>query len=550
MALLLLLSTAAPAVAQTSGTPLVTLTHEYVINEFGSGYLNDTFTFHNNGTSTAQIPSFQLGIPDTVASHAVAFALSPATGYTESQSDNGTVTTVTVAPNSPTLAAGTSSTVSVEAYLDNVLNITADSSTPFGAVVLLSPSVNIEINTLNLVVEVPTSGTLSPAPSEFIPSLSASPPSYGLTSYNVTPKIATQWSRLIDTDQAFFLPVQVTSVIRTVVPGTSSFPQIVDKITLRNLATYTISNLPLTLLSSSITTVTIVPWTNPPTINPTVVALTNGELTLTASPFSAPIQAGDNFTFAMEYSIPSSMVKTSGSTVSVSLPYVLPIPIVVSSYTVTTQLPAGMHAVGQSETVKANATPITQGTITVSYSVNAGWAAGQALPAAALVFAVAFLAVVIRPAKREEKKAEEEEETVSDMLADLIKGLEEKIALFGQFQGGAAGKSQGGVSRAEFVKVRNEIDALKTRAVNRLNEIRQGGGTKRFLDLLGQIQEAEREEDRAAKDVLNLYDQYHGRRMREDTFRRLLPNYRKRYDAAANRLSDLLNLAQREGKQA
>ena len=73
--LLLLVSLAAPVGAQTSGTPIVTLDHEYYINEFGAGLLNDTFVFQNNGTSTIQVPSVQLGIPDTVYSHTVAYAV-------------------------------------------------------------------------------------------------------------------------------------------------------------------------------------------------------------------------------------------------------------------------------------------------------------------------------------------------------------------------------------------------------------------------------------------------------------------------------------------
>ena len=551
VAILLLVSLAVPVGAQTSSVPTVTLTHDYIINEFGFGILNDTFTFRNNGTSTAQIPTFQLGIPDTVASHAVSYALLPETGYTETRTNNGNVTMVTVTPSSPTLAAGTTSSVSLETYLTNVLNITAGSTTPFGALLLLSPSVSMKVNTLNLIVEVPTGGTLSPAPPTFIPALSSTPPTYSLTTTNVTPVISTVWSKLTDSDQAFFLPVQVTGVVRTIIPGTNSYPLVQDKITLRNLASYSISNLPLTLLSSSISTVTIEPFSTPPTINPTVVTLTSGNLAMSNAPFSAPIQAGDNFTFAMEYSVPSSMVKTSGSTVTVALPYILPIQAVVDSYTVTTQLPSGMHPVGSAETVKDNATPINQGTVNVSYSVSTGWAADQALPAASLLFAATFVVLALRrPERVKKEEVEEEEETVTDMLPDLIKGLEDKISLFGQFQTQVTGKTQGAVTRAEFSKIRNEIDALKTRAINRLNEIRQTAGSKRFLDLLGQIQDAEREEDRSAKDLLNLYDQYHSRRMREDTFRRLMPNYKKRWEAATDHLSDLINLAQREGKQA
>ena len=551
VALLLFVSLAAPAVAQTSGTPVVTLTHQYIINEFGFGFLNDTFTFHNNGTTTVQVPSFQLGIPDTVASHAVGFTVRPASGYTDSQTDNGSVTTITLTPSSPSLAPGAHTTVGVDAYLANILNITAGSATPFGALLLLSPSVNIKLNTLNLLVEVPIGGTVTPAPAGFIASPDSSPATYSITKTDVTAAILTQWAKVTDTNNAYFLPVQVTSVVRTIIPGTNGYPEVQDLVTLRNLASYSISSLPLSLLSSSITTVTIVPSASPPVINPTLVTLTTGALSLSTPPFSAPIKAGDNFSFAMVYGVPHSLVKTSGSTVTVTVPYILPIQGIVQNYTLDVMLPSGMLPVGVTRISVPNATSLSTGTTTVSYSVSTGWAADRAVPIASVLFAAAFIVLVLkRPESEGKEEDEEEEERVVDMLPDLIKGLEDKIALFSHFQITVAGKAQGAVSRVEFNKIRNEIDSLKTRSINRLNEIKQTAGSKRFLELLNQIQDAEREEDRAAKDLLNLYDQYHGRRMREDTFRRLLPNYRKRWDAAANRLSDYLNQAQEEAKQA
>ncbi|MGD0637147.1 MAG: hypothetical protein ABSA72_03795 [Nitrososphaerales archaeon] len=550
--LLLLVSLAAPVGAQAGGTPIVTLDHEYYINEFGAGLLNDTFVFQNNGTSTIQVPSVQLGIPDTVYSHAAAYAVLPASGYSlSSPADNGTVTTFTITPDSPSLAAGAHTRVELETYLNNILNITAGATTPFGSLLLLSPSVNMEVNSLNLVVVLPNGATLISPPSSFIAAPTSSPPTYSITKVDVTPTILTKYSDLNATNQAYFLPIKVTSIVSTIIPNSNGYPQIQDLVTLRNLASYTISNLPISLLSGSITSVTIVPWSTPPTVDPTVVSVTNGAIALTSAPFSAPIQAGDNFTFAMQYSVPSSLVKTSGSTVTVSLPYTLPIQAVVGSYTVTSLLPSGMHSVGNSKTVVSNATPINQGSISISYSVSTGWGAAQAVPAASLLFAVVFIILALkRPEGEKKEEDEEEEKTVTAMLPDLIKGLEDKVALFSQFQTDVAGKSQGAVTKAELVKVRNEIDSLKTRAINRLNEIRQTAGSKRFLELIGQIQDAEREEDRSAKDLLNLYDQYHGRRMKEETFRRLLSNYRKRWDASTDRLSDLLNLAQREGKQA
>jgi hypothetical protein len=70
------------------------------------------------------------------------------------------------------------------------------------------------------------------------------------------------------------------------------------------------------------------------------------------------------------------------------------------------------------------------------------------------------------------------------------------------------------------------------------------------LEITSQIGEAEREENRSSKDLVNLYEQYYTKRMRQETFEKLLPSYRRRLDEATNRLSDVLNAAQRESKQA
>ena len=111
-----------------------------------------------------------------------------------------------------------------------------------------------------------------------------------------------------------------------------------------------------------------------------------------------------------------------------------------------------------------------------------------------------------------------------------------------------AKKSQGAVSR-RLHKIRNELDSLKSRATNRLNEVRQAADSQRYLDLLNQLQEAEREEDRAAKDLLNLYDQYQSKRMREETFKQAPPELQ---EAARRRHQPPVGPAEpgAEGRQA
>jgi len=551
LAVLLLAPLVSTAAAQSSGAPVITLDSQYILT--GSGYVvvNETLTFANNGTSTLQIPAVQLGIPDSIASHSVGFEVSSNDVYSKTSTDNGSITTFTITPGSPTLAAGSSSSVSLKSYFSGMLNITAGASGNLTALVLLSPSLNLKVNTLERQVQVPSEGAVKGLPSVFVAAPAPTFELYSSTESNVTASIQTQSVTISETSQTAWQPVQVYSVIRTILPASNGVPQVEDKVTLRNLASYAITNLPVSLLASGVTNVTIVPSSSTPLIDPTPVTLTDGALNIADAPFQGQIQAGDNFTFAMVYGLPKTDFSTSGDTVSVAIPNTLPIQAITQNYTVTMALPSGMHADGATSKVVTNATEIIPGTVTLQYTISPGWAAGQAVPAATLLFAAAFIILAFRRTQTvAEEEEEEEDEELSDLLADLIKALEEKISLFQQFQTDVAQKAQGTVPRGDFNKIKNELDALKLRATNSLNAMRQAAESQKYLGLLNQLQEAERAEDRAAKDLLNLYDQYQSKRMREDTFSRLLPSYKKRLDSATNHLSDLLNLAQREGKQA
>ena len=558
-ALLLLASLVAPALAQTSGSPQISLTHQYRVTGLGYGILNDTITFTNNGTSVEQIPQVQLGIPDNVSAHSTGFFVTPSDQYTMSNSDANGVLVFTITPVSPSLAANTSSTVSLKTYLSGILNITAGTNTKWNALLLLTPSLNEEVSTLKSQVIVPESAAFVPVPSiagvSFNSTLGETPPSYTLSERNVTPRITTENSVFNDTNQAVFIPIQVYGVLRTIVPSTNGLPQVQDTVTLRNLAYYSISSLPVALLLSNTTTVTILPSTVTPTINPTVVTLANGALSLTAAPFEAAIAPGDNFTFTMAYTVPRSEVTTSGTTVSVAIPYTLPLRALVQNYTVRLQSPDGVSGVGKTLVHTNDASPLTPGNVTVAYRINTGWGADEAVPAASLVFGATLILLAVRGSstvseEESEEGAEEGKKETSTKLADIIKALEDKLALIDASVTAFAAKPQGAVTRAEFLRVRTDLDSLKSRAFHRINETKQTTDSKRLRDVLTQIQEAEREEDRAAKDLLNLYEQYHGKKMREETFERLLPNYKKRLSSATNRVSDLLNMAQKESVES
>ena len=401
VALLLLASFASTAAAQTSGTPVITLNTQYILN--GSGYvvLNETVTFDNNGTSSLQVPTVQVGMPDNFTSHSTGFVLSSAGHYSQTSSDNGTVTTFTISPTSPTLTAGSSSSVSLKAYLpvSAVSNMTATVAGNLSATVLLNPSFNMKVNTLDREVVVPLQGTVMGLPGGTDAYVYAPTPTFDLYSSqetNVTPSIETQNVTISETSQTAWQPVTVYSVLRTIIPSSNGVPQVEDLVTLRNLASYSITTLPVTLLASGVTNVTVLPAASTPTIDPTVVTLTNGALSISNFPYESQIQPGDNFTFAMLYSLPKSDFSTSGDTVTVNLPYTLPVQAIVQNYSVRISVPSGMHTAGETRYLVTNATDVTQGTISLQYTVSPGWAANQALPAATLIFAAVFIVLAFR----------------------------------------------------------------------------------------------------------------------------------------------------------
>ena len=130
----------------------------------------------------------------------------------------------------------------------------------------------------------------------------------------------------------------------------------------------------------------------------------------------------------------------------------------------------------------------------------------------------------------------------------MIKAFDEKTTLINGLWPEIEGKDPNEVGKAYFDELRGRLDSFRSRALQRLNEVKQKSSSQRFSEVVNQIQTTEREVDRAAKDKLNLYQQYYLRQMRKEVYERLLPQYTKRLERALNQLSDELHTVQREAK--
>ena len=531
----------APAFGQaappSSGTASVTLSHYYMITGLGFGVLNDSFTFKNNGTSAVQIPTLQVGLPPKVSARITGLILSPSGHFALSQSQSNGNTTVTITPDQATLNAGANVTVALEGFLSNIFNY---SSGGFKAIapllVLASPSLNVNVTTLNSFLTLPAGGQFATVPPGFSGSSTGQEIAMKLT--NVRPVASETYLSFNGTSQSGFTPIAVNHLSRTIVPSANGSPMVEDEFSIHNIATYNVAQIHLNLLYPGLESVTVVPSTEPPLSNPTAVSLSAGVLT-----FSNTLLPNSNITLTLSYPVPPSLVAVSGNSVKLTVPYKPLFGALVSNYSIILAPSTGIVTSGPTSVLNQTVSPLTQGSAVFAYTVSVGWAANQAIPAGILVFAVAFAMFAIqRPSTKEEGEKGVRKTT------DVLRAFDEKTGLETQYMNEFASASKGSISRTDFDRMRNEISELRSRAIQRLNEMKQVLGSGRQYDALTRVAEAEKEEDRAFRDLLNLYTQYHGNRMNEETFKRLQPNYRKRVDAAINRLSDLLHETKSEEK--
>ena len=446
----------APAFSQassTSGVARVSLTHNYTLDSYGYGVLNDSFTFSNNGTSAAQIPTLQVGIPPRISARTLALALSPNNQFSLSQSQSGGNTSVTITPDQPTLNSGANATVALEGIVSNVLNYT---STGFGGagpvLVMLSPSLNVNVTTLDSIISVPSSGQFLSIEPGFT---SSSTGSYIAETQTAVRPAASEVYLSFNATQAQFTPLDVYSLVRTIVPSANGSPMVEDQFSVHSFANYSIASVHLNLLNPGAGSVTEIPSTSVPLVNPLVVTVSSGVLNFQSSNIGAPLLANSNVTLTLAYPLPSSLIAVNGNSVKVTVPIKPILGALVSNYSIVLAPAKGVTSSGPT-VVNEVVNPLTVGSVQFTYTVSVGWAVDQALPAGIFVFAVAFaLFAIQRPSSGEEG------EKAGRKTSDVLRAFDEKTGLETQYMQQFANAPKGSISKTEFDRMRNEVSELR-----------------------------------------------------------------------------------------
>lgn len=530
----------------SSSSPQVFVNSQYIIGRYGYAVINETVTFRNNLSFAVPIPDVQLGFTSNITSLIGQYNVT-GSGYTVAVSHGGNQSVYVVSAGGKTLAPAESSTFSLKALLPYIVEQSGQS---LKIAVMTRPFINLKFNTMNMIVRMPPSTQLASSPPGFKESYTGLNVTYYSSLSKAGPVTAmSEMASVQSNSQMDFHPLRVYSASRVVSISSGGIPVVEDSLTFKNEGITALSILVVNALTSPNAPVTVVPSAEPPLLNPVTLTMNNYGIDLTSSALQSPVQPGANFSVSYTYALSPKYYTVSGADVSVDIPLSPPIQATVGKYTVAMRIPEGVKPIVSAPTSLSNVNIFSTGNVRFEYALSIGWALDRSIPVASLLFVVSFVSLLAAKQRgADEGEEEEREETAPEIVSLMIKAFEEKTGLINGFFDEIVAADPNTLNKAFFDDMRQRLDTFRGKAIQRLNEAKQRSTTKTFADLLNSIHDTEREVDRAARDILNLYEQYYTRRMRKDVFDRLLPNYRKRLDKSLNRLSDELNVAQREAK--
>ncbi len=543
MLLLLLAMLPLQEPAQAQGGPRVAVKSVFAVDRYGFATINESVRFTNNESSAVSPPSLTFGfgnLSSKIAGYNV-------TGGTFSVSSQGA--------GSYTVSGG--QTIQPNGNASYVLSVLVNgivSTAKNGSLQLLTlstPSISQRVDSLVNTVKLPTATTFRSVPTGLKVTIAGNG-NYTSSSTGAAPASAVTSVRAIaqSTIQDFF-PLHIFYEVRTITAAPDGTPLVVDKVKFQNMGTTPMGLLYVRPLAPSSTKVTILTATEPRLINPVTIPLSGGaiDIALFAAGYPAKgVPAGTNFTVTYQYPLGASYYSVSGGKVTVDIPNRLPVKAFTDSFTVSLSLPPGAAPSQSAPSVLGSRTPWQGGRTDFSYGLSIGWAVDAGVPGASLVFVLLLVGLFAARTTTAQAEETEEEEDSTELASDMIKAFDEKTTLINGLWQEISAKDPNDLDKEYFDDLRGRLDSFRSRALQRLNEVKQKSTGQKFLEVVNQMQQTEREVDRAAKDKLNLYQQFYLRQMRKEVFDRLLPQYTKRLEKALDQLSDEIHTVQREAK--
>jgi hypothetical protein len=529
--------------AQAQGSPKIAVSSVYTLNRYGFATINESVTFTNGGNSSVSVPSLTFGYGN-LSSDVVDYRLF-GSQFSVSAPQSGGPYTV----SGPTLQGGGTSAFVLSLLVNGV--VSQGKNGTLEVLTLSTPSITPKVDSISNSVVMPASTSFRSPPLKMKANITGTSNLYSLGETEASPPAAVTSVRAIASSTVEdFNPLVVYSAQRTITAASNGDPLVTEKVEFRNMGTIPMATLYVNLLAPLGTKVTILTSTEPRLINPVTTVLTNNAIDLSIFAIGYPnngVTAGNNFTVMYQYPLGHNYYSVSGGKVTMNVPESPPVKAFIGSFTISMTLPKGATASQSTPALLTNVTPWQGGTATFSYGLSLAWAIDGGVPIASIVFVILLIGLfAARTTQAEEEEGEEE--SSSEIASTMITSFDEKTTLINSLWPEIEGQDPNEISKEYFDELRGRLDTFRSRALQRLNEVKQKSTSKKFFEVVNQIQVTEREVDRAAKDKLNLYQQYYLRQMRKEVYDRLLPQYTKRLEKALNQLSDELHTVQREAK--
>lgn len=513
------------------------LQNSLVFNTYGQFFVNETLNELQN--STASVSSVTFGFPSAYNGHLVdetAFASTSSSRYNASisQSVNNNTLLLTVSFQ-PALSAGANGSVSLGFYVTNTFIPTNASN--YNVSMLFYPSVNVPLNKVvsQIILPYVTTHVADGTPLRnkgFSQTVNGTNEIWASTFRNqtfVTPSYAPVNVNSIKESSG---SVEFTSVSRQISIDSSGTATVTDSITLKNLGQNTLTDLNYNPLSNS-TTLTLLPSSQTLLSNVQTVSLTGGQISL--SGINAQVEPNSSETIIIQYKLSDQYLTYSSGLYSVKIPAAPAVSAVIDNYKVSVTSSSGIVFTSGTSPPSINLANTTGNLAAISFSYRLGIASayGTAMPIAALIFIAVFgMTLVFRPRKTTGEGA-------VDTLDSLIRLVEDKASGTNDILSDL--KSRGvAISRNDLITARSRVEELRNKTSSRLGVLRsQLSSTSVTLQSgLNQIASNDREFDRIVRDELNSYDQFVSKKMKEDTFVRVIQSYERRLQQVTNAYLD------------
>ena len=503
-------------------------------NSYGQFAVNDTI--HETTNSTAGISSFTLGFPSSFVGHVTAISSKVESGSSQisasastSVSSGNFMITISL---SQALKSGTNSNVSLGFYVLKTLK--PNSTTNYLAPILFSPSVSIPVDkvvsTLTLPYNISDSTTMKSI-------------GYSLASTTFTGVGSTQtWNgtQTNDTNTIKSASVLISSPTSGAMDFTYAHRQlnvdsggritVEDTLKVHNYGLNTVTSLAFSPLTNS-TVLTVVPASDPPLSNVRSITLSSGTLDLTS--INEEIEPNSSVTLIFQYQLGTMYWQFSKGYYQIDIPTVARVSGLVDYYQITSSLVSGVVTKGAPISLSGYNTTTIGSNVNLSYRIGVASSYAEALPLAGLLFLGVFVAgLAFRPKSKET-------EDVSSSFDALIKTLEDKVSGTNEILSEL--KSRGSsATRNDLALARSRVDDLRVKTNSRVGSLRaqlvlpnptiQAG----LNEIVGQ----DREFDRIIRDILNNYDQFISKRLKEEAFVRAQQNNEHRLQNRTNNMLD------------